>query len=765
MKTRTHKLTALLLALLMALSCAVPAFAADGPEPFAYNGDKVSIIKADGSEMGMTAPQEGTTASIDGDNVVIHYIPKRTTYTAIHWGAINDAELTAGVTANSDGSFDITLPKDQCGWAIPIALLKADGTTTGDQYYLAIPAEDKLTPQEPVEPEEPENPEAPAVEPFPYDGDEVQFINVDGNAFGMFTPQEGTTASIDGDNVVIHYVPKNTTVYGAIYFGAISDAELTADVTFNGDGSFDITLPKDRCGWAIPVAPIKIKDGGTTSSQYYLAIPAADKLTDVTDEPETADYSAVDAAIAQIPDDLSLYTDESVAALREALDAVERDLPADRQADVDAMARAIETALAALVEKPSDGRVDLEIINNTGMFKALFAYVQTEDGQSTLVVALTGSTYHYLYKGTYAQAVANGDNRDSWIAGYQNEAGKWLFDFDLADGETYIPVVSISNTYLTSYERGDNPLERAFYPRQLELDLEAATLTVGDYDETVTVSVTSRDDTFQVADTARMRVVGGPNSNNFRISPVLQMLDDTYDQVTYPTVTDGKLTTATAALSAEGTFTIDMLNAPNLFAFREKEPIELQLRVKATGETVNVTMTIDLLAGTLVIGGDSAPEAESIVYTFTVGGNGQWTQGSDEPFTITVKRSVDDASTFSRFTGVLVDGETVDPSCYTATAGSVNIALNSSYLATLSAGTHTLTVTFTDDAVSTEFTVLSEDDTTDEPDEPTDIAEEPAQPEVSPKTGDGGVTLWAVLLCLSAAGAVTLTAARRRRDA
>ena len=714
-------------------------------EPFPYDGDVVNFIKEDGEGFGMFTAQEGTTCVINGDNVVIHYVPRNTTvYGWLHFGGIADAELTKDVTFNADGTFDITLSKDNCGWALPVAPVKVkDGGTSSSQYYLAIPAEDKLEDVTPV----------PTAEPFPYDGDVVNFIKEDGEGFGMFTAQEGTTCVINGDNVVIHYVPKNTTVYGWLHFGGIADAELTKDVTFNADGTFDITLSKDKCGWALPVAPVKVKDGGTSSSQYYLAIPAEEKLEDVTPaepvEPD-ADYSAVDAALAKIPVDLSPYTEESVKALIDARDAVVRGLKQSEQERVDAMAQAIEDAIAALVLKPVDGRVDLEIINTTGMFKALFAYVVTENGKSTLVVALTGSTYHYLYKGNYAQAVANGDNRDNWVKGYQNEAGKWLFDFPLTEGETYIPAVSISSTYLEKYEKGENPLERSFYPRQFVLDLDAKTLTVGDYDETVTASVKSEVESFRVAETAQMRVVGGPNSNNFRVAPVLQMLDDTYDQVMYNTVENGKLTTTSAALGADNTFTIDILNAPNLFAFKDKEPLPLRLREKATGETSTVWMTIDMLAGTITISGEGQPQQEDHIYQFVAGGDGTWTKGSDDPMLLTVKSNTDDEGTFSRFVGVEVDGKELDKANYEATAGSVNIALKVDYLNTLSEGKHTVTVKMTDGSVSTTLTIAAAG------------TEQPGDGG-APDTGDADVFVWMGLMITSAAALAVMLCEKKRR--
>lgn len=65
-----------------------------------------------------------------------------------------------------------------------------------------------------------------------------------------------------------------------------------------------------------------------------------------------ADYSAVDAALAKIPADLSVYTEESVAALEAAKNAVVPNLLLPQQDVVNDYAAAIEAAIAALVKKP-----------------------------------------------------------------------------------------------------------------------------------------------------------------------------------------------------------------------------------------------------------------------------------------------------------------------------------------------------------------------------------------------------------------------------
>ena len=68
-----------------------------------------------------------------------------------------------------------------------------------------------------------------------------------------------------------------------------------------------------------------------------------------------ADYTAVDAALAKVPADLTAYTDETVTALNNAKANVVRGKAFAKQSEVDAMAKAIEDAIKALVEKPSSG--------------------------------------------------------------------------------------------------------------------------------------------------------------------------------------------------------------------------------------------------------------------------------------------------------------------------------------------------------------------------------------------------------------------------
>lgn len=368
-----------------------------------------------------------------------------------------------------------------------------------------------------------------------YTGDMVGFFKEDGtSSFGMLTPQEGSRTVIDGEYVKSYIVPKNKTVYNSIHWGLITDEALTKDVLSTINGCWEFSVSTENCGYGLPVAPVKASDGGTTGTQYYLCIPSQDKLNAI------ADYSSVDAAIADVPEDLSIYTDESAQAVVTALEVINEEgfryYSTGEQETVDTAAAAINAAIEGLVEKSTEpDKKDLAITNNTGMFKAETAYLIEEEGQTYLVMALSGTGYHELFKGTYEQAVANGDGsadngNNSWIHGYTNDAGKWEFKIPLNKGESYVPCVAVSDSYYTKYLNGQNSLDRAFYPRQFEVDRDAKTLVTGDYEYDQNLTISNNVSMFNVS-AAKLHTVGGPNSNNYVADLELTMGNTSFDKI------------------------------------------------------------------------------------------------------------------------------------------------------------------------------------------------------------------------------------------
>lgn len=248
----------------------------------------------------------------------------------------------------------------------------------------------------------------------------------------------------------------------------------------------------------------------------------------------------------------------------------------------------------------------LNCTNNTGMFSVTTAVLRKDKKGTNLIITLSGQGYHYLYKGTYEDAVANGDNRDNWIKGEQNSEGKWQFTVPVAEGETFLPIVAISNSYLTKYENGKNSLERAFYPRQIVLDESTQSLIAGDYDHTKDLTVSNSVKMFKVS-AATLETIGGPNSNNYKESLHLTMGSDSFDKVfigsmdeaakaeSTTDIKDKKADLVVKANAMGGTTTVDYLDKDVVFSFHSVKNNTWYERVFNISKT-NGTLTITPVA-------------------------------------------------------------------------------------------------------------------------------------------------------------------------
>lgn len=187
-------------------------------------------------------------------------------------------------------------------------------------------------------------------------------------------------------------------------------------------------------------------------------------------------------------------------------------------------------SLDTTIQEP-EVKTDLTIQNKIKMYKAASAYLQTIGNKTSLVMALSADGYHELFKGTFEQAVANDNATENWIHGYKNADDKWEFIIPLDDGETCVPIVSISDSYYQGYLNNENELKRAFYPRQLEIDRVNNLLITGDYDSTFEVEVKNTIEMFKPGDVADLQVIGGPNSNGYSAFITLHMASASMDKV------------------------------------------------------------------------------------------------------------------------------------------------------------------------------------------------------------------------------------------
>lgn len=178
---------------------------------------------------------------------------------------------------------------------------------------------------------------------------------------------------------------------------------------------------------------------------------------------------------------------------------------------------------------------------------------------------------------------------------------------------------------------------------------------------------------------------------------------------------------------------------------------------------------------TLKLNGSEKPETPE--YRITAGANGVWTKGSETGLTFRANGPLE------KFTGLQVDGKTLDSDAYTASSGSTVVTLEPTCLETLTEGKHHLTVLYTDGQCGTSFTVQAAEE--DPADDPTDDSDDDSTEETeqksskksdkatktaskktgTPKTGDSAdPALWAVLLTVSGGAVLAVLCWGKRRE-
>lgn len=464
---------------------------------------------------------------------------------------------------------------------------------------------------------------------------DVTVVNSSGDVSGMYAMENAIiTKQDDGTYLVkMHQKNKNRNYMA-----------LTRDFTAATQHRVDWYIADTDYYYTIPVANLtepvyasfsytrNVNKGAAWSNVQTITFDTS-SMADTTEPAVDAsgmnkqaalNYTAADAALASVPEDLSIYTDETAKAVTAAANALKGKYKAIQQSDVDTLVTALTDAVKALRKKA----VSLTVTNKTGMFNVTDAVLDNDK----LIVTLHGTGYRYLYKGTYEEAVANGDNRDKWIAG-DNSSGKWQFTIPVAEGETFVPIVAISHSYLTKYEQGKNSLERAFYPRQAVIDQNAATLVTGDYDHTKNLTVTNNVKMFKV-DTASLETIGGPNSNNYKEILHLTMGSTSFDKVfigsavdaaaaeTTTDITDQKADLTVKANAMGGEATVDYLEKEVIFSFHSVKNdswYERVFNVNKTNGTLTITpVSVPATSITLNASSQNLITGESFTLTATV---------------------------------------------------------------------------------------------------------------------------------------------------
>ena len=211
------------------------------------------------------------------------------------------------------------------------------------------------------------------------------------------------------------------------------------------------------------------------------------------------------------------------------------------------------------------------------------------------------------------------------------------------------------------------------------------------------------------------------------------------------------------------TVTITANTAPNGQRFKEWT---IESGNITLASSTSDTTTFVMPAGAVSVKANYEAIPTPVSYKILDGANSDWKQNTEE--TITIRGNGD----FSKFVGVKIDGNTIDAKNYTAKESSTIITLTTDYLKTLSIGTHTFEIVWTDGSASTNFTVSKNDSGSETPKDDDKNKNDDSGSQTgdnhhitAPQTGDNShLTLWISLLGASLIGLLATLYMRKKKD-
>ncbi len=185
---------------------------------------------------------------------------------------------------------------------------------------------------------------------------------------------------------------------------------------------------------------ISLLDKESTEQIFFDKTDLADyNMLETILQINTADYSELDKALANVPATFEEYTPESVNALVTAIKGVKRMLSTSKQAEVNAMATAITNAVSGLELNPNGAKIGHGVIN--AKYNAVEIY-NDETYRGYNLLDEYGNCIWYAYAGDYV-VIDTSDKENS------NESYSDSY-IDVCSGKINIDIVDyyiISNQY------------------------------------------------------------------------------------------------------------------------------------------------------------------------------------------------------------------------------------------------------------------------------------------------------------------------------
>lgn len=416
-------------------------------------------------------------------------------------------------------------------------------------------------------------------------------------------------------------------------------------------------------------------------------------------------------------------------------------------------------------EDPSEEKTPYTIDNKTNMFKGIDAYMMSENGKETLYLTLSGEGYHYIFKGSYDDAVATGDDSSKWIAGNQRTdegefKDKWQFAIPVEGGETLIPIQTLSHSH---QQQGHG---NWWYPRYVKVDRENKVIETGEYVDEKILTIDNKVKMFKPTG-AVLKTTGGPHSNKYKKELELTMGSAAFDKAYVGVKAEAEAATDTVEFAdSKFVFLVEKIQGKGvngkILKFIGKDTVisfhsaknDKWYERKFTLDEANALLTIeevnenDPVVPTPnpdpqpeEVPSISAPDSLNKDNALTIKENGvpQYTKGESKGLVIEIK-NID----LKRLVSVSVDGNLLKRnSDYVATQGSIRISFSKEYLDKLSAGEHKTEIITTKGEFTQSFL----------------IAEGNAKPEEKKavNTGDASSAMLYAVLLLSSLAAVYAT--------
>ena len=267
---------------------------------------------------------------------------------------------------------------------------------------------------------------------------------------------------------------------------------------------------------------------------------------------------------------------------------------------------------------------------------------------------------------------------------------------------------------------------------------------------TLTPSTTARTEngTISVSGVKIENAAGADVTANYDITMVNGNLKITHDAALAPERIEASKTKTT--YTAGDTLNVDDLAVTAYYADEYSESVQdyttnvSAIDMSADGDK---TLTVSYTKNGVTKTNDITIKVNAVQASYKIisGADSEWKQNTDGNITIRGNGE------FSKFESVKVDGSIIDAKNYTAKEGSTIIILKADYLKTLSVGTHSFEIVWTDGSAVTNFKVSKNTDDSQQP--------------TPPQTGDNSrPMLWVTLLAASLAGLLALLGVRRKKD-